>query len=76
MLSTAVVWNPWEKKSKAMADFGDDEYKKMICVDEAAIEKNITLKPGEEWTGRVELVTFPSSFCTDGLDPCLNFFRC
>ncbi|PHU09533.1 putative glucose-6-phosphate 1-epimerase [Capsicum chinense] len=57
------VWNPWEKKAKAMADFGDDEYKQMLCVDGAALEKPITLKPGEEWTGRVELVAVPSSFC-------------
>ncbi|KAF5938474.1 hypothetical protein HYC85_022733 [Camellia sinensis] len=50
-----VVWNPWEKKSKSMVDFGDEEYKQMLCVDGAAIEKPITLKPGEEWTGRLEL---------------------
>ncbi|XP_055817170.1 putative glucose-6-phosphate 1-epimerase isoform X1 [Solanum dulcamara] len=62
-LPDTVVWNPWEKKAKAMADFGDDEYKQMLCVDGAAIEKPITLKPGEEWTGRVELVAVPSSFC-------------
>lgn len=51
----AVVWNPWDKKSRAIADLGDEEYKHMLCVDAAAIEKQITLKPGEEWTGRVVL---------------------
>lgn len=51
-----------------MADFGDGEYKQMLCVDGAASEKPITLKPGEEWTGRVELSVVPSSFCSDHLD--------
>ncbi|KAL3622199.1 hypothetical protein CASFOL_033610 [Castilleja foliolosa] len=73
-LPDIVVWNPWEKKSKAMADFGDEEYKQMLCVDAAAIEKSITLKPGEEWTGRVELAAVPSSFCCDDLEPHLKFF--
>ncbi|PIN26559.1 putative enzyme related to aldose 1-epimerase [Handroanthus impetiginosus] len=73
-LPDTVVWNPWEKKSKAMADFGDEEYKQMLCVDAAAIEKNITLKPGEEWTGHVELAAVPSSFCSDDLEPHLKFF--
>ncbi|KAL3609827.1 hypothetical protein D5086_000847 [Populus alba] len=54
-LPDVVVWNPWEKKSKSMVDFGDEEYKQMLCVDGAAIEKQVTLKPGEEWTGRLEL---------------------
>ncbi|KAF7150413.1 hypothetical protein RHSIM_Rhsim02G0240300 [Rhododendron simsii] len=54
-LPDVVVWNPWEKKSKLLLDFGDEEYKHMLCVDGAAIEKPITLKPGEEWTGRLEL---------------------
>lgn len=60
-LPDVVVWNPWEKKSKSMVDFGDEEYKQMVCVDGAAIEKPITLKPGEEWTGRLELSLVPSS---------------
>ncbi|XP_021644850.1 putative glucose-6-phosphate 1-epimerase [Hevea brasiliensis] len=60
-LPDVVVWNPWEKKSKSMVDFGDEEYKQMLCVDGAAIEKSITLKPGEEWTGRLELSIVPSS---------------
>ncbi|KAI5655376.1 hypothetical protein M9H77_32563 [Catharanthus roseus] len=59
-LPDVVVWNPWEKKSKAIQDLGDDEYKQMLCVDGAAIEKPITLKPGEEWTGRLELSVMPS----------------
>ncbi|CAN1237585.1 Putative glucose-6-phosphate 1-epimerase [Linum grandiflorum] len=58
-----AVWNPWEKKSKAMPNFGDEEYRKMVCVDGAAIEKPITLKPGEEWTGRIQISVVPSSFC-------------
>ncbi|KAL5539373.1 hypothetical protein UlMin_044416 [Ulmus minor] len=60
-LPDIVVWNPWEKKSKSMVDFGDEEYKQMLCVDGAAIEKPITLKPGEEWTGRLELSVVLSS---------------
>ncbi|PRQ58375.1 putative glucose-6-phosphate 1-epimerase [Rosa chinensis] len=67
-LPDVVVWNPWEKKSKSMVDFGDEEYKQMLCVDAAAIEKPITLKPGEEWTGRLQLSVVPSSFCSENLD--------
>ncbi|RVW80661.1 putative glucose-6-phosphate 1-epimerase [Vitis vinifera] len=67
--SSLVVWNPWDKKAKAMADFGDDEYKHMLCVEAAAVEKPITLKPGEEWRGRQELSAVPSSYCSGQLDP-------
>ncbi|KAJ6863081.1 glucose-6-phosphate 1-epimerase [Populus alba x Populus x berolinensis] len=65
----AVVWNPWDKKAKTMTDFGDDEYMHMLCVEAAAIEKPITLKPGEEWKGRLELSAVPSSYCSGQLDP-------
>lgn len=68
-LPDAVVWNPWDKKAKAMADFGDDEYKRMVCVEAAAIEKQVTLKPGEEWTGKLELSAVPSSYYSGQLDP-------
>nr|AFK42934.1 unknown [Medicago truncatula] len=60
-LPDVVVWNPWEKKSKSIVDFGDEEYKQMLCVDGAAVGKPITLKPGEEWTGRLELSVVPST---------------
>jgi glucose-6-phosphate 1-epimerase len=67
-LPDTVVWNPWEKKSRSMMDLGDEEYKQMLCVDAAAIEKPITLKPNEEWTGRLELSSVPSTCCHDHLD--------
>jgi len=28
-----VVWNPWVAKAKAMADFGDDEWVGMLCIE-------------------------------------------
>ncbi|TYI27079.1 hypothetical protein ES332_A05G154600v1 [Gossypium tomentosum] len=68
-LPDAVVWNPWDKKAKAMADFCDDEYKHMLCVTAACVEKPIILKPGEEWKGRLEISAVPSSYCSGQLDP-------
>ncbi|KAL2987282.1 hypothetical protein AAZX31_11G018800 [Glycine max] len=38
-LPDVVVWNPWERKSKSILDLGDEEYKQMLCVDGAAVEK-------------------------------------
>jgi len=34
---TTVVWNPWIAKAKAMADFGDEEWTQMICVETANV---------------------------------------
>lgn len=65
----AVVWNPWDKRAKALSDMGDEEYKTMLCVDSAAVETPIVLKPSEEWRGRQELSTVSSSYCSGQLDP-------
>lgn len=54
----AVVWNPWVDKAKGMADFGDEEYKEMLCIEPAVASSGpITLAPGESWTGR-QLITY------------------
>ena len=56
--NATVVWNPWIAKSKAMADFGDDEWPTMLCVETVnAGESQITLKPGETHAmiARIEL---------------------
>ncbi len=44
---TTVVWNPWIAKSKAMPDFGDEEWPGMVCVETAnAADNRLSLKPG------------------------------
>lgn len=52
----AVVWNPWVDKSRAMADFGDEEYKEMLCIEPAmALSGPYSLAAGAEWSGTQEL---------------------
>ncbi|KAL2904579.1 putative glucose-6-phosphate 1-epimerase, partial [Bienertia sinuspersici] len=65
----AAVWNPWDKKTKAIPDLGDEDYKSMLCVDSAAVESQIVLKPSEEWKGYQEISTVSSSYCSGQLDP-------
>ena len=44
---STVVWNPWVEKAKAMQDFGDEEYKEMICVESGNVSSDrVALKPG------------------------------
>lgn len=38
-----VVWNPWIDKAKGMTDFGDEEYKRMICVEAGHIQGRYVL---------------------------------
>lgn len=47
----AVVWNPWIEKARALPDFGDDEYREMLCVEPANIALPTHLVPGQEWSG-------------------------
>jgi len=42
-----VVWNPWVAKAKAMPDFGDEEWPRMLCIETANVgEYTIQLPPG------------------------------
>jgi glucose-6-phosphate 1-epimerase len=46
---TTVVWNPWDSGAKALADLGDDEWQRMICVEASNILSSaVILAPGEE----------------------------
>ncbi|KAG0097938.1 hypothetical protein BGZ93_001571 [Podila epicladia] len=50
-LGDIVVWNPWAGKAAGMADFGDDEFHKMICVEAGQVAEFITLAAGDAWEG-------------------------
>jgi glucose-6-phosphate 1-epimerase len=59
-LST-VVWNPWITKAAAMADFGNDEWPRMVCVETAnALEHAITLAPGKSQTMQATIGVKPN----------------
>jgi D-hexose-6-phosphate mutarotase len=46
-----VIWNPWIDKSRAMKDFGDDEWPRMLCVETCNVNIHArTLPPGERHT--------------------------
>jgi glucose-6-phosphate 1-epimerase len=45
--SSTVVWNPWQRRAEALPDFGDDEYRLMVCVEAAnALQDVVVLPPG------------------------------
>jgi glucose-6-phosphate 1-epimerase len=46
---TTVVWNPWAEKARQLADFGDEEYLSMVCVETANADTDVALvAPGGE----------------------------
>jgi D-hexose-6-phosphate mutarotase len=48
---TTVVWNPWIDKAGKMKDFGDSEYKNMVCVETVNADTDvISLAPGNTHT--------------------------
>ena len=43
-----VIWNPWVDKAERMADFGDDEWQGMVCIEAANVRDHaVTLQSGE-----------------------------
>lgn len=46
---SVIVWNPWHETANNMADFDNDGYLSMLCV-EAGLTKGVSLKPEQEIT--------------------------
>lgn len=54
---STVVWNPWVEKARRLADFGDDEYPEMLCVETAnAPGDSVELAPGASHTLRATIL--------------------
>ncbi len=57
---STVLWNPWIAKAKAMADFGDEEWPGMLCVETAnAAENAVTLPAGQTHRMRAKIISSP-----------------
>jgi glucose-6-phosphate 1-epimerase len=48
----AVVWNPGKIKSARIADLPPLGFRRFVCVEAAAVNLPIRLRPGESWSGR------------------------
>ncbi|KAK7465182.1 hypothetical protein BaRGS_00037645 [Batillaria attramentaria] len=48
-LPDIVVWNPWEDKAKKMADFDDDGWRHMLCVEAGKVVSPVVLKAGDKF---------------------------
>ena len=46
-----VVWNPGRERTAQMADMPAEGYRRMLCVEAAAIEPAVLVQPGAAWTG-------------------------
>ncbi|KAL8620722.1 hypothetical protein ACOMHN_067285 [Nucella lapillus] len=45
-LTDTVVWNPWQHKAKDMADFDDDGWRYMLCVEAGRVTSPFVLAGG------------------------------
>ena len=46
---TTVVWSPWIEKARTMPDFGDAEWKQMLCIEASNVSDfAVELAPGQQ----------------------------
>lgn len=58
--ASTVVWNPWVQKSQQLPDFGNEDYRNMVCVESGNVASNrIVLAPGDRSTLIVKLSSAP-----------------
>ncbi len=53
---STIVWNPWRDGSGSLADFGSEEWRRMLCVEGGNIlDGAVILPPGEDHPLRIEI---------------------
>ena len=51
-----VIWNPGQEQAPSLSDFGDGEYRKMVCIEPAQTrETAVVLQPGEKTSLSMEI---------------------
>ena len=46
---STLVWNPWIGKAARMKDFGENEWREMMCIETAHTNENtVQITPGEQ----------------------------
>lgn len=60
---SAIVWNPWLKKSQRLSQFAANAYQSMLCIETANAEQDyISLAPSEQHHLQLILNTEPLEF--------------
>jgi D-hexose-6-phosphate mutarotase len=53
------VWNPWIDKAARLADFGDDEWPEMVCIETCNVlgdSIRLAAGAGHEMTAEISVV--------------------
>jgi glucose-6-phosphate 1-epimerase len=58
-LDNVVLWNPWVEKAKEMSDFGDLEFKNMLCVECGKVDEPVALNSGCIFNASQTLIALP-----------------
>ncbi len=53
---STIVWNPWQKKARAMPDLGEDDWKHFVCIESGAVaEDAMELAAGQSYQLPIEI---------------------
>jgi glucose-6-phosphate 1-epimerase len=54
-----VVWNPGAALAAGMSDLEPEGWRRMLCVEAAAVARPVVVAPGARWEGRQRLEALP-----------------